>query len=86
MLSKFKGGACRKPIGFVIKPRIILTKHKQTFLPSVYASVGEFFKRKGINPFMTEAVIIQKPVYSFAEEINGLVSVLYDNGLRHERG
>ena len=28
-----------------------------------------------INSFMTEAVIIQKPVHSFAEQINGLVSL-----------
>ena len=25
----FKGGTRRKPIGFLIKPRLILTKHKQ---------------------------------------------------------
>ena len=30
LLKKFfKGGTRRKPIGFVIKPRLILTKHKQ---------------------------------------------------------
>ena len=55
---------------------------------------------EGINSFMTEAVIIQKPVHWFAEQINGLISYrnqstdlqsksmdwfLCDNGLRHER-
>ena len=28
-----------------------------------------------LNFFMTEAVIIQKPVHWFAEQINGLVSI-----------
>ena len=27
--TNFKGGTRRKPTGFVIKPRLILTKHKQ---------------------------------------------------------
>ena len=29
--TNFKGGTCRKPIVFVIKPRLILTKHKQPY-------------------------------------------------------
>ena len=32
---------------------------------------------------MTGAVIIQKPIHGFAEQINDWF--LYDNGLRHER-
>ena len=27
--TKFKGGTRRKSFGFVIKPRLVLTKHKQ---------------------------------------------------------
>ena len=34
--------------------------------------------KKGVNSFMTEAVIIQKPVKS-------VDWVLYDNGFRHEK-
>ena len=34
---------------------------------------------------MTEAVIIYKPVHSFALQINGMDWFLFDNGLRHER-
>ena len=29
--TNFKGGTRRKPTGFVIKPRLILTKHKQLY-------------------------------------------------------
>ena len=36
-----------------------------------------------LNPFMTEAVIIQKPVHRFASQINDWF--LCDNGLRRER-
>ena len=34
-----------------------------------------FQKLETLNPFMTEAVIILKPVQLFAPQINGLVSV-----------
>ena len=37
-----------------------------------------------IKSFMTEVVIIYKPVHWFAEQINGLVFIWY-NGLCHER-
>ena len=52
--TNFKGGTCRKPIGFAIKPWLMLTKHKQlctivTLLPSADASASEFFKSKDIR-------------------------------------
>ena len=55
--TNFKGGTHRKPVGFVIKLRLILRKHKQpytivmidTLLSSVDASVSEFFKSQGIR-------------------------------------
>ena len=56
LLKWFKRGTRRKPIGSAVKPQLILTKHKQlctisynTLLPSVDASVSEFFKSKGIK-------------------------------------
>ena len=49
------------------------------FTPFSSSSIIDF------NPFMMEAVIIQKPVHWFAEQINGLVPIWYDNGLLHER-
>ena len=54
--TKFKGVTRRKPIGFVIMSRLILTKHKtticyshNTLLSSVDATVSEFFKSKDIR-------------------------------------
>ena len=53
LLKWFKRGT---PIGSAVKPQIILTKHKQlctisynTLLPSVDASVSEFFESKVIK-------------------------------------
>ena len=34
---------------------------------------------------MTEVPIIFKPVHLFTEQINGLISISNDRGLRHER-
>ena len=57
----------RRPIGFVIKPQLILAKHKaticyshDTLLSPVAASVSEFFKSKGIR----------KKVSSFSKSSN----------------
>ena len=56
--TNFKEGTRRKATGFVIKPRLILTKYTQLCTiviircyqqSSKFASLSEFFKNKGIR-------------------------------------
>ena len=62
-------------IGFIGRTLFLLGTQENLLIVRGKPSLTKKSTRCSINFFMTEAVIIQKPVHWFAEQINELVSI-----------